>query len=97
MSFSSSVIMADLTTPASSSRAAARSCRLGGPGYSRFGFPVIRRRVHDWVSPLPEGLLMALVGRCVLLAEAAESQSCILGRATDQGAVSQLICLRTAR
>ena len=85
MTSSSSVIMADLTTPTSWPRAAARSCRLRRVGTLSFrpsGHPAPLPRQG---APLAEGLLMAPVGRRVLLTLAAASQSGSLGRATDQG------------
>ena len=85
MTFSNSVIMAALTTPNSSSRAAATSCRLGGPGLSRFGLAAHPAAPPGLGLPLPEGLPMALVGRRVLLNQAAASQSGSLGRETDRG------------
>ena len=97
MTRSSSAAMAARTTPNSSLRATASSCRLGRPGLSRSGLRVIQRRrrgraLHSrracrwrWSAAAARSTRP----RCLNSASSVERPT--------QGAVSQLICSRTAR
>ena len=96
MTCSSSAAMAARTTPNSSPRAAATSCRLGGSGLSRSGLRVIQRRRRGRALHSPRA--------CRWRSSAASSRSsrqrpvnpeASVERPTG-GAVSQLICSRTA-
>ena len=97
MTRSSSAAMAALTTPNSSPRVTSTSCRLGGPGRSRSGLRVIQRRRR--------GRALHSLRACRWCSSAAarfSTRQRLLNPASSverptEGAVSQLICPRTAR
>ena len=94
---SSSVTMAALTTPTSSSRAAATSLWLGRPGRSRSGFRVIHRRRRGRALHSRRACRWRSSAAAFLSPRQRPLNPASSVERPTTGAVSQLICSRTAR
>ena len=97
MTRSSSAAMAARTTPNSSPRATATSCRLGRPGLSRSGLRVIQRSRRGRALHSPRACRWRWSAAASFSARQRRLNPTASVERPTQGAVSQLICSRTAR